>query len=712
MRVRPKFFLLLALPLVFTYIFFAEYLPPLRRVHIPYDLQGYHYPLNDYAFRALQHRRLPEWDPTIYCGMSFAANLQTQTFYPPMWLLYLANLPGDKLNYQSLEIFVFLHVWLTFVLSYIWLTRRGLLPMAAILGAGIFAYSGYMCVQLQHLGLIATYTWLPLGFWGIDGAIERNTLRPLWKLFLASALAFLAGYPPTWIVFGVCMLAYAAFRHPASWKTVAGVAAALALSLLPCMVQLLPAFEASGLKEKTVHYGPGIRDPLFYLPYLIPNYFDYGLKTPIFTNYGYEYLYLGAAAFFGLFWAVRRASWRSAVPFLAIVASCFLLVANPFGVVWAVIQHSKLLADVIRGWYYLAGITAGIAGIAALGLDAYLRGAKRTYPQILTVCVIAAIAVWSYAQLRMWLPGSHGVPVGWRSGALSLTTLLLLWAALLLYRSATGNRRRALALAIVLAAAVDYKVFGTSLRQNGAAGDVDRFSRSLGLFPGMSDANYQELLRHLQYRVVNDVDNGSLDMRHYGLTTPQGADPLMPSQYRQIAGNQPGESFQTIDPSKQKDLFRMLAVRYILSFEGAPHYSQLLADPDFRPLPPDGAFFRIFEFRDAQPPYRWDGDSPGSAIRPLAWEPEEREFQVTAAQQRKFVLIEQLYPGWEAWVDGRKVPIELWNGAFQAISVGPGQHRVLFRFRSRTLRWGAAISLLSVLTLVPLIVLWHRRARP
>lgn len=106
----------------------------MRAVHIPYDLNGYHYPLNDYAFQALKQGRLPEWDPTIYCGMSFAANLQTQTFYPPMWLLYLANLHRAKLNYQTLEIFVFLHVWLTFVLSYIWLTRRGLLPMAAILG--------------------------------------------------------------------------------------------------------------------------------------------------------------------------------------------------------------------------------------------------------------------------------------------------------------------------------------------------------------------------------------------------------------------------------------------------------------------------------------------------------------------------------------------------------------------------------------------------
>lgn len=475
---------------------------------------------------------------------------------------------------------------------------------------------------------------MPLGFWSIDEALERNSLRALWKLLLASSLAFLAGYPTSWVVFAVCMLAYAAVRSSTSLKAIAGTVAALVLSLLPCMVQLLPAFEAAGLKEKTVHYGPGIRDPMFYLPYIVPNYFDYGIKAPIFTNYGYEYLYLGAAAFFGLFWAARRTSWHQSLPLIGVVAACFIVVANPFGIVWLFIQHSPLLADVLRGWYFLAGITVGIARIAALGFDAYLCRGERTYSRYLTAFIIAAIVCWSYAQVRMWLPSGHGVPIGWWSAALPAVTLVLLWAALLLYRSACGYRRYALGFAIVLAVATDYKVFGTSLRQNAGAGDVDRNNRALGLFPGMDDANYLELRSHMQYRVVGDLDNGSLDLRHYGLTTPQGADPLMPAQYRHIAGNHPGELFQAIDPAKQKDLFRMLAVRYVLSFEGAPHYAQLAADPDFRPLPPNNSYFRIFELRDFRPPYRWDADAPENSIHPLDWSPEWREFQVTAPAPR------------------------------------------------------------------------------
>ena len=42
--------LVAALSFAFTYLFFLDYMPPFRRVHIPYDLQGFHYPLADYAF--------------------------------------------------------------------------------------------------------------------------------------------------------------------------------------------------------------------------------------------------------------------------------------------------------------------------------------------------------------------------------------------------------------------------------------------------------------------------------------------------------------------------------------------------------------------------------------------------------------------------------------------------------------------------------------
>src|SRR6202040_2579191 len=127
------------------------------------------------------------------------------------------------------------HVWLAFLLCYLWLRGRQLDALACILGAGVFAYSGYLCLQLQHLGLVVGYSWFPLGLMAIDESAETRNWRPLLKLVVASALCFLAGYPPLWVVYAVCVLTYAtvtyAMVRPWRLLTVLGAITSLGASL-------------------------------------------------------------------------------------------------------------------------------------------------------------------------------------------------------------------------------------------------------------------------------------------------------------------------------------------------------------------------------------------------------------------------------------------------------------------------------------------------
>src|SRR5207244_1039155 len=94
-------------------------------------------------------------------------------------------------------------------------------------------------------------------------------------------------------------------------------------------------------------------------------------------------------------------------------------------------------------------------------------------------------------------------------------------------------------------------------------------------------------------------------------------------------------------------------------------------------------------------PYSWEGQ-----IRSKAWQPELRTFQVQSEAGGKLALHEQLFPGWTATIDGRSVAVESWSGAFQAVQVPPGEHTVEFRFSSRLLGVGGAISLIALIALV------------
>ena len=114
----------------------------------------------------------------------------------------------------------------------------------------------------------------------------------------------------------------------------------------------------------------------------------------------------------------------------------------------------------------------------------------------------------------------------------------------------------------------------------------------------------------------------------------------------------------------------------------------------------------VYEYADAMPAWRWDGPGAANAIH---WEPERRVLQVQAGGAGRLVLIEQFYPGWSGSIDGHRVSVESWDGAFQSIMVPAGLHTVAFEYRPRSVVWGAAISMASLMGMVGW--LWWSRAR-
>ncbi|HEY2019248.1 MAG TPA: YfhO family protein, partial [Bryobacteraceae bacterium] len=55
------------------------------------------------------------------------------------------------------------------------------------------------------------------------------------------------------------------------------------------------------------------------------------------------------------------------------------------------------------------------------------------------------------------------------------------------------------------------------------------------------------------------------------------------------------------------------------------------------------------------------------------------------------------YPGWRAWVDGRRVPVREYDGVLRAVPVDAGHHRVEFRYRPGSVYWGTGLTLLGLL---------------
>jgi hypothetical protein len=671
-------------------------------VHFIWDIEGFHYPLLNYAFRSLHAGRFPEWDPAIYCGISFAGNIQAGLFYPFNWLLFAVNWPRGGMTFMSIQLLLVLHFWLGFLFTYLWLRDRGLRWLAAICGGASFAFSGFLLGEAQHLGATCGIIWIPLALWGIDQASRAKSWRPLWKVVAASALCFLAGYSFTWAALCACVLIYALAVRGRLWLAPATLAA-LVLSLLVSMVQILPAAEAASMKLVYGRFGNGGIPPLReYFTLVMPNYHGYQRGTP--PGIDQPYLYLGVAALFAVGWLLWRRGLRAAVPALALVGGCHLIMLDPFGWFAALFRRLTPLDQMVREWNLMASIPLAAALLTGVALDDFLsRGAGRSRPWVRLTALVVALG-WTLRQLLVWAGQGRALlagEAGFAEVAVALVCLGLVLAAL--RAEARPRWRTALAGVLLLLVWSDAKVYGTNRRFDADRGDVDwdhRFDARTGAagWDGTDIADYRRMLAAPTFRVAEN-DNPTLkDVRHYGVATPQGSDPMVPAKYiRELEGSATFTSERTFrfDPANPS-IWDRLAIRYVMSVRGGPHYQALLASPRFRLLKPSQAFDAVFEFLDAKPAYRW----PAGKVEVARWLPEHREFTLDSASGGDFVLIEQFYPGWRAFLDGRPVPIRRYSKAFQQVSVPAGPHRLHFEYRAHGLRLGALISLASCLGLL------------
>jgi hypothetical protein len=117
--------------------------------------------------------------------------------------------------------------------------------------------------------------------------------------------------------------------------------------------------------------------------------------------------------------------------------------------------------------------------------------------------------------------------------------------------------------------------------------------------------------------------------------------------------------------------------------------------------------------RRPEPDPQAEGGKPMLVARLAEDAPERVVAEVTSANAGLLVLTDLHYPGWIAEEDGRRLPLLRADGFFRAVALPAGTHRIVFRYRPLAFYAGAAVSVLSLLTL---LALWNAgepvRARP
>lgn len=196
-----------------------------------------------------------------------------------------------------------------------------------------------------------------------------------------------------------------------------------------------------------------------------------------------------------------------------------------------------------------------------------------------------------------------------------------------------------------------------------------------------------------------------------------------PAEYVDESLRLPAASGATVVPSSRQQLewLRRSGVTHVLCFESPPLESAMTlvwqGDDPFlnRAWGRAGQPLSLYELNDSLGRLQLHS-LDGSVRDPKTWKVTAFESpanstacSVETAEPGMLVLADLDYPGWSVTVDGQPAASIRVDGQFRGVRLEPGSHRVVWSYRPRSVQWGAAISLGTLLFLAAVahVRFWH-----
>lgn len=721
------------------------------------DLVSFLFPAYRFAAANLSSGSLPLWNPHLYGGAPFLADMQTGLFYLPNLILFQI---APDFPYRALEWMAVFHVYLAGLFMYLCLRYlepgRPLRLQAAIAGAMAFMFSDLFVVHFGNLNLIAVAAWLPLIFLLFWRALRSRNLGLAVGAGVAFGLSTLEGHLQITLYVGLAVVVATLYEAASSRRSRRGwawsflalaitvlVAVGLsALVLLPALeyVRLSPRAELSYWEAARYSLVPGLLGEL-----LVPGLF--GSREPA--------LYWGV-------WDRVAAGYLGIMPLILALLACVLRRGRRVGLFVTLATVAFLLAlggeSVFHGWAYkvLPGfgqlraparaillLDFSLAALAALGLDRLLGPlepwARATFHRfwrgLIWFSAAAGLVGGAWAYLVIYQAQDRDPTLFWRvsaAGSGVIFALLMLGATLAWLSARRSGRLRRTALGwlavgvifVDLASVGAYTDLGTDPPTQGFDHPqiVEYLQNEPGLFridsrTDVGDAWQPSLALLAGLYDVGGVDNPLVvgDLARYWEGTGGRSTRLYDLLgVRYVLGSKEvtldWDKFSLVDQRDPRvDVYRnetalpraFVIHRAIVAEDQEDAWARI-HEPDFDPA-------RVVVLEGGQPLDIEAGVE--DRVQISRYEPDSVAIEVEAGADGYLFLSDPFYPGWRAEVDGAPVPIVRANTAFRAVAVPAGRHQVTMNFRPGTWYAGLAVSLLTWGGLIVAGVVFVRRRR-
>ncbi|KPL20245.1 MAG: hypothetical protein AMJ93_12410 [Anaerolineae bacterium SM23_84] len=609
---------------------------------------------------------------------------------------------------------------------------------AGTVAALTFTYAGYLTsFPVQQITILETSVWLPLVLLLLDRALEHGSWKDAMFAGGALACAILAGHPQTTLYLVYATLAYGGGVIWSGGIRLRGSAAAPSLQqrlgmLLGSLV-VAGALSAVQLLPSLAFIAASTRAGLGYAEVA------HGFSLPELTHLLYPGYFGGSPQYVGILPMVLAAAGlvvarpRRQVGLWAGVAVVALLLAmggNTFlySAAHLLAPGFSLVRNQERIVYLFSFAASVLAGLGTAGLASPLpRNARQPY-QILRrwlrgafLALLGLTAVWYYGSLAHQDAASNPFTAVLRHHVLVLILLLGALGVLALRQ----RRRRMVHLALVLIALNLFSVNG-------------RYNLSL---PPAGGSYYPSTGLVDFLRVQKEALPGPFRISSAG-TLPGGASAASVYALEDITANTPLR-FHTFERLEQEvDSWRrwqLLNVRYVLD-------SRDLDGPGLERVYEAGEV-RIYRMGDPLPRIWFaqqmlpvaSEDAALAAIQSPAFDPKLQavvQVESSALEVSEgggvahvvehapgwltieaetlhggLLVISQVWDaGWQAELNGERVPLLRTDFLLQGLSLPAGAHRVELAYQPSPLRWGSILSLGALVVWLVTIILVSRES--
>lgn len=676
------------------------------------DLWGIWYPVWSFVAESLRQGVLPLWNYRMMGGDPIFSDAQYGLLNPLNWPLFL-TFPIPHWMVMVRGIFP---LWLAGVGMYLYLRYSlvwRLKRVAALTGAVAYMFSDPFIVHLGNPPFNDAMAWLPWILMGIDWAARSVKSIPFSALIVA--LPIISGHGE--------MSLYAAFAvgFYALWQAVEGRGSASlirlgrllitgALGIALAAPTLLPSIERFPLTERAgikIELLSGFSlHPAMLIDFWVPDFHGRGPDQFWFPSPRVENGYAGAVALYLAILGIlghlhQRRTW-----FLIGLGVLFFAFAMGYwGPIYPLIYHIPIFGYTGKTARAIFIVSFALAILAAQGMESLQSGRRRLALPWAVGLLLGGILLWWQAPI--WVStvpeGIHRLRAltGLRFAAmLAGATALLGWAA------SRGLRWGRAGLLLLLLA--ELVATGALVETEPTPKPDTTHAAALAFLradPGWFRVDVDPAARGLWPHVFLQMD---------GFEVPQGMGNAMDLREFNI--------LRWRIPSVTHPAYRMLGVKYIIVPKGAPPGGEgiwpvFVDDPavdihlNTLALPRAwlvyrtevvGSYgealervldenFRPEEIAVVQDGPQLNGMGQGR-IDVGYYSPNDVVLSVETDAPALLVLSDTFYPGWQAAVDGRRVPIYRTNAAFRGVLVPPGRHRVEMHFRPRSLIVGLGMA--------------------